>query len=169
MSNMNEIFMGGNKETIQSGSSDSGSSYVSSSSDDHNRNKSKKKASKSRTRIDTPLGQIELEPDAFRGAMNPDIVQSNANRDNNSNQPLGEQVVDDGGITPGTRYNPDDISSRDATENLNRKKSSRKHRKSHHSRRNSRKDRERTFWHCMYKGFWLRNQERNSRIKVPKV
>ena len=57
MSNMNEIFMGGNKETNQSGSSDSGSSYDSSSSDDHNRNK---KASKPRTGIDTPIGQIEL-------------------------------------------------------------------------------------------------------------
>ena len=65
MSNMNEIFMGGNKETNQSGSSDSGSSYDSSSSDDHNRNKSKKKASKTRTGINPPTGQIELEPDAF--------------------------------------------------------------------------------------------------------
>ena len=46
MSNLNEIFKGGNKENNQSGSSDSDSSYVSSSSDDHNRNKSKKKASK---------------------------------------------------------------------------------------------------------------------------
>ena len=59
----------------------------------------------------------------------------------------------DGEITPGSRYNPDDISSRDVTENLNRKKSSRKHRESHHSRRNSRKDRQQTFWHCMYKDF----------------
>ena len=145
--------MGGSKESNQSGSSDSGSCSDSSSSDDQNRHKSKKKANKTRKGIDTPIGRIELEPDAFRGAMNPDIVQSNANRDNNSDQHLGEQVVDDGGITPGARYNPDDISSRDATENLNRKKSSRKHRTSHHSRRNSRKDRERTFWHGMYKDF----------------
>ena len=146
--------MGGNKQTNQSGSSDSGSSYDSSSSDDHNRNKSKKKASKTRTGIDTPIGQIELEPDAFRGAMNPDNLSSNANRANNSSQPLEEQVVENGGITPGSRYNPDDISSRDVTENLNRKKSSRKHRKSHHSRRNSKKDRQRTFWRCMYKEFF---------------
>ena len=52
-----------------------------SSSDDHNRNKSKKKASKTRTGINTPIGQIELEPDAFRGAMNPENLSSNANRD----------------------------------------------------------------------------------------
>ena len=127
MSNLNEIFMGGSKESNQSGSSDSGSCSDSSSSDDQNRHKSKKKANKTRKGIDTPLGRIELEPDAFRGAMNPDIVQSNANRDNNSDQHLGEQVVDDGGITPGARYNSDENSSRDATENLNRKKSSRKH------------------------------------------
>ena len=85
--------------------------------------------------------------------MNPENSSSNANRGNISSQPLEDQVVDNGGITSGSRYNPDDISSRDVTENLNRKKSSRKHRKSHHSRRNSRKDRERTFWHCMYKVF----------------
>ena len=161
--------MGGNKQTNQSGSSDSGSSYDSSSSDDHNRNKSKTKASKTITGIDTPIGQIELEPDAFRGAMNPDIVTSNANRANNSSQPLEEQVVDNGGITPSSRYNLDDISSRDVTENLNHKKSSRKHRKSHHSRRNSKKDRLRTFGIAWSRIFWLRNQERNSRFKVPKV
>ena len=65
MSNLNEIFMGGSKESNQSGSSDSGSCSDSSSSDDQNRNKSKKEASKTRTGIDTPIGQIELEPDAF--------------------------------------------------------------------------------------------------------
>ena len=108
MSNLNEIFKGGNKENNQSGSSDSGSSYDSSSSDDHNRNKSKKKANKTRTRIDTPIGQIELEPDAYRGAMIPENLSSNANRGHLSRQPLEEQVVDDGGITPGSRYNPDD-------------------------------------------------------------
>ena len=80
MSNLNEIFKGGTKENNQSGSSDSGSSYDSSSSDDHNRNKSKKKANKTRTGIDTPIDQIELKPDAFRGAMNPEILSSNANR-----------------------------------------------------------------------------------------
>ena len=124
---MNEIFMGGNKETNQSGSSDSGSSYDSSSSNDHNRIKSKKKVNKTRTGIDTPIGQIELEPDAFRGAMNPENLSSNANRGHISSQPLEEQVMDDGGITPGSRYNPDDISSRDVTVNLSRKKSSRIH------------------------------------------
>ena len=94
MSNMNEIFMGGNKQTNQSGSSVSESSYDSSSSDDHNRNKSKKKASKTRTGIDTPIGQIELEPDAFREAMNPeDIISSSANRGNISSQLLETQVV----------------------------------------------------------------------------
>ena len=92
MSNLNEIFMGGSKGSNQSGSSDSGSCSDSSSSDDQNRHKSKKKANKTRKGIDTPIGRNELEPDAFRGAMNPDIVQANANRDNNSDQHLGEQV-----------------------------------------------------------------------------
>ena len=104
MSNLNEILKGGNKETNQSGSSDSWLSYDSSSSDDHKTNKSKKKANKTRTGNDTPIGQIELEPDAFRGAMNPeDILSSSANRGNISSQPLEEQVVDNGGITPGSR------------------------------------------------------------------
>ena len=80
MSNINELFVGGNKANNQSGSSDTRSSYDSSSSDDHSRNKSKKKASKTRTGIDTPIGQIELEPVAFRGAMNPKNSSSNANR-----------------------------------------------------------------------------------------
>ena len=63
--------MGGKYGAKQSGSSESGSSYDSSSSDDHNRNQSKKKrGNKSRIGVDTPIGQRELEPDAFRGAMN---------------------------------------------------------------------------------------------------
>ena len=113
--NLNEIFKGRNNGANQSGSSDSGSSYDSSSSDDHKRNKLKKKANKTRTGNDTPIGQIELEPDAFRVAMYPDNSSSNADRRNISGQHLEEQVVEDGGITPGSRYNPDDISSRDVT------------------------------------------------------
>ena len=72
--------MGGNNGSIRSGSSESGSSYDSSSSDDHKRNKSKKKANKTRIGNDTPIGQIELEPDAFQRAMNPENLSSNANR-----------------------------------------------------------------------------------------
>ena len=90
------------------------------------------------------MGQRELEPDAFRGAMNPDDSSSNANRGNFSTQHLEEQDVDGEGITPGDRYNPDETYSRDVTENLNRKKSQRKQKKSHHSRRNSRKESKRT-------------------------
>ena len=108
MSNLNESFKGGNKENNQSGSSDSGSSYDSSSSDDHKRNKSKQKGNKTRIGSDTPIGQIELEPDAFRGAITPDNLSSNANRGNISGQHLEEQVVEDGGITPGNRDNPDE-------------------------------------------------------------
>ena len=95
--------MGGNNGANQSESSDSGSSYDSSSSDDYKRNKLKKKANKTRIGNDTPIGQIESEPDAFRGAMNPDNSSSNANRGNISGQHLEEQVVEDGGITPGNR------------------------------------------------------------------
>ena len=80
--------MGGKYGAKQSGSSESGSSYDSSSSDDHNRNQSKKRGNKLRIGADTPIGQRELEPDAFHGAMNPDISSSSANRGNFSNQQL---------------------------------------------------------------------------------
>jgi len=153
MSKSNENFMGEKFGARQGGSSESGSSYDSSSSDDHNRNQSKKRVIKSRIGVETPIGQIELEPDAFRGAMNPDISSSSANRGNFSNQHLEEQDMDEEGITPGNRYNPNENSSRDVTENLNRKKSQRKHKKGHHSRRNSRKESKRTIWHGMYKEF----------------
>jgi hypothetical protein len=56
--------MGGNYGANQSESSESGSSYDSSSSDDHKRIKSKKRGNKTRNGIDTPIDQIELEPDA---------------------------------------------------------------------------------------------------------
>ena len=79
----------------------------SSSSDDHNRNQSKKRVNKSRIGVDTPIGQRELEPDAFRGAMNPDILSSSANRGKFANQKLEEQELEEEGITPGNRYNPD--------------------------------------------------------------
>ena len=69
MSKSNENFMGGKYGAKQSGSSESGSSYDSSSSDDHNRNQPKKRVIKSRIGVETPIGQRELEPDAFRGAM----------------------------------------------------------------------------------------------------
>ena len=140
MSKSNENFMGEKFGARQNGSSESGSSYDSSSSDDHNRNQPMKRIIESRIGVETPINQRELEPDAFRGAMDPDILSLNANRGSFSNQHLEEQVVDGEGITPGDRYNPDDNSSRDVTDNLNRKKSQRKHKKSHHSRRNSRKD-----------------------------
>ena len=81
--------MGGNNgANQQSGSSESGSSYDSSSSNDQKRKSSKKKANKTRIGSDTPIGQIEFEPDAFRGAMNPDNSSSNANRGNISSQHL---------------------------------------------------------------------------------
>ena len=80
--------MGGKYGAKQSGSSESGLSYDSSSSDDHNRNQSRKRGNKSRIGVDTPIGQKELEPDAFRGDMNPDISSSNANRENFSMQQL---------------------------------------------------------------------------------
>ena len=72
MSKSNENFMDEQFGARQNGSSESGSSYDSSSSDDHNRNQSKKRVTKSRIGLETPMGQRELEPDAFRGAMNPD-------------------------------------------------------------------------------------------------
>ena len=103
--------------------------------------------------METPIDQRELEPDAFRGAMNPDISSSSANRGNFSNQQLEEQELEEEGITPGDRYNPDEASSRNVTDNLNRMKSQRSHKKSHHSRRISRKDSMRTIWHGMYKDF----------------
>ena len=67
--------------------------------------------------METPIGQRELEPDAFRGAMDPDISSSNANRGSFSSHHLEEQDVDGEGITPGDRYNPDEASSRVVTEN----------------------------------------------------
>jgi hypothetical protein len=85
--------------------------------------------------------------------MNPDDSSSNANRGNFSTQHLEEQDVEGEGITPGDRYNPDEASSRDVTENLNHKKSQKRQKKSHHSRRNSRKESKRTIWHGMYKEF----------------
>ena len=131
MSKSNENFMGEKFGARQGGSSESGSSYDSSSSDDHNRNQPKKRVIKSRIGVETPIGQRELEPDAFRGAMDPDISSSNANRGSFSSQHLEEQDVDEEGITPGDRYNSDEVSSRDLTENLNRKKSQRIPKKSH--------------------------------------
>jgi hypothetical protein len=145
--------MGENNGANQSGSSESGSSYDSSSSDDHKRNKLKKKGNKTKTGIDTPIGEIELEPDEFRGAIFPGILFSNANRGNNSSQHLEEHHVENDRITPGNRYNPDESSSRDATENLIRKKTQKKHKTSHRSRRNSRKGSKRTFWHRTNKEF----------------
>ena len=144
ISKSNENFMGANYGAKQNGSSESGLSYDSASSNYHNCNQSRKRGNKSRIGIDTPIGQKELEPAAFRGAMNPDISSSSANRGNFSIQQLEEQDVEGEGITPGDRYNPDEASSRDVTDNLNRKKSQRRHKKSHHSRRNSRKDSRRT-------------------------
>jgi hypothetical protein len=138
----------------QSGSSESGLSYDSSSSDIHNkRHQSKKRRYKSSIEIYSSIGQNELEPDAFCGAMNPDIFSFSVNRGSFSSQHLEEQDVEEGGITPGDRYNPDEASYRDATENLHRKKSQRKHKKSHHSRRNLRKGNRRTIWHGMCKEF----------------
>ena len=61
--------------------------------------------------------------------------------------------MEEEGITPGDRYNPDEASSRDVTDNLNRKKSQRRHKKSHHSRRISRKESRQTIWHGMNKEF----------------
>jgi hypothetical protein len=153
MSKSNENFMGEKFGARQGGSSESGSSYDSSSSDDHNRNQTKKRGNKSRIGADTPIGQRELEPDAFRGAMNPESLSSSANRGNFANQQLEEQELEEEGITPGDRYNPDEASSRDVTDNLIRKKSQKRYKKSHHSRRNSRKDSTRTIWHGMYKDF----------------
>ena len=51
--------MGGNNGVSQSGSSDLGTN--------------------TRTGIDTPIGQIKLDPDAFRGAINPASLPSSAN------------------------------------------------------------------------------------------
>jgi hypothetical protein len=67
--------------------------------------------------------------------------------------------VEDDDNTLSNRYNPDDDLSRDTTENLNRNKLQRKSEKSHRSQRNSRMDCKQTYWHGMYKDFWLRNQE----------
>ena len=104
MSKSNENFMGEKFGARQGGSSESGSSYDSSSSDDRNRNQPKKREIKSRIGVETPIGQRELEPDAFREAMDPDISSSNANRGSFSSQHLEEQDVDEEAITPGDRY-----------------------------------------------------------------
>ena len=85
--------------------------------------------------------------------MNPDILSSSVNRRIVFSQHLEEQDVDEGGITLGDRYNPDEVSSRNDTENLHRKKLQRKNKKSHHSRRNLRKGSRRTICHGMYKEF----------------
>jgi hypothetical protein len=153
ISKSNENFMGANYGAKQNGSSESGLSYDSSSSNYHNCNQSRKRGTKSRIGIDTPIGQIELGADAFHGAMNPDILSSSANRGNFSNQKHEEQDMEGEGITPGDCYNPDEASYRDVTDNLNRLRSQRKHKKSHHSQRNSRKGSKRTIWHGMYKEF----------------
>ena len=88
----NESFMGEQFGARQNGSSDSGSSYDSTSSDDHNRNQSRKRVTKSRIGVETPMGQRELEPDAFRGAMNSDDSSLNANRGNFSTQHLESKM-----------------------------------------------------------------------------
>jgi hypothetical protein len=153
MSKSNETFKGKKYGAKQSGSSESDSSYNSSSSDDHNRNHSKNRGNKSRIGIDTPIGQNEMEPAALRGTMYPDISSSSANRENFSSQQLEKQDVEEDGITSGDRYNPDGASSREVTDNLNFMRLQRKHKKSHHSRINSRKCSRQTIWHGMYKEF----------------
>jgi hypothetical protein len=83
--------------------------------------------------------------------MNPGISSSSTNREifptNNLRRKIWKMA------DPGDLYNPDEVSSPDATENLHRKQSQRKHKERHHSRRNSRKGSRRTFWHGMYKEF----------------
>jgi hypothetical protein len=112
-------------------------SYDLSLSNYHKKTKSKKKGNITRIGIDTPIGQIELGSDAFHGAMKPDILSSSANRGGIFSQHLEKQDVEDGGITHGDCYKPDEASSCDFTENINRNKSQRKHKKYHRSRRNS--------------------------------
>ena len=69
--------MGGNKgrDDDRSETSCSESSYDSSSSDERKRYNSRKSVINVRNGNETPIGRIELEPDAFREAMNPEIRQ----------------------------------------------------------------------------------------------
>ena len=127
-SNMNmqseKILMGGNtsRDEDRSETSCSESSYDSSSSDERKRYNSRKSVINVRNGNETPIGRIELEPDAFREAMNPDNSATSVIRGNNSRQEPGNQDEEVGGITPGDRYDSSDATSRDQTDNLQRKK-----------------------------------------------
>ena len=133
--------MGGNtrRDEDSSETSCSESSYDSSSSDERKRYNSRKRVINVRNGNATPISQIELEPDAFRGAMNPEISATSVIRGNDSRQEPGYEDEEVGGISPGDRYDPNNATSCDQTDNLQRKTNNRKNRKNCKSKRKSRK------------------------------
>ena len=147
--------MGGNmrRDEGRNETSCSESSYDSSSSDERKRYNSRKRVINVRNGNATPIGQIELDPDAFRGVMNPENSVTSVIRGNNSRQEPGCEDEEVGGITPGDRYDPNDATLRDQTDNLQRKKEHRKNRKNCKSKRKSRKVTKRSHWHDMYTAF----------------
>jgi hypothetical protein len=132
--------MGGNtsRDDDRSETSCSESSYDSSSSDEIKRYNSRKSIINVRNENATPIGQVELEPDAFRRAVNPVILATSVIRGNISHQEPENQDEEVGGITPGDRYDLNDSTSRNQTDNLQRKKKHRKNRKNRKSKRMSR-------------------------------
>ena len=110
-------------------------SYYDSSSSEERYKRPSRRSTKVNT---TPGPSIALQPDAFRGAMNPDEVRS---RNNGILQnPEGDNNQEDSGnvssrITPQERYDPLANGSGDETTQDQRKRKHHKHRKSGSSKR----------------------------------
>jgi len=114
------------------------SSYDSSSSEERSKKVSKRRTTKVHT---TPGSAITLQPDAFRGAMNPEEVSSrnngvlrNPGGDNNQ-EDSGNDVNNSSRITPLERYDPLANESGDETTKIHHKRKHRKNRNSGRSKR----------------------------------
>ena len=95
--------------------------------------KTSKRVEKVRT---TPGSTITLQPDAFRGAMNPEEINSSSNglvrnsREDNNQEESGSGLNNSSTITPNDRYDPSANESGEETTQIHRKRKHRKNRKS---------------------------------------
>ena len=137
--NGNDIFVGEfNVSNDQCDDNERSESSSDSSSSEERYKKTSKRAQKFRT---TPGSTITLQPDAFRGAMNPDENVSSSNgfaRNSRGDNNLEESVNglnNSSTITPNDRYDPSANESGEETIQIHRKRKHHKNRKSSRSKR----------------------------------
>ena len=137
--NGNDIFVGEFNVSDDGCDVDGRSESNSDSSSSEDRSK---RSSRRSTKVHTtPGSSIALQPDAFRGAMNPKEVRFRYN--GMLRNPEGDNNQDDSGnglnissrITPQERYDPSANGSRDETTQVHRKRKHYKNRKSGSSKR----------------------------------